>query len=185
MKTEAAAEQIGMNQQKFEELFSKYGKLVYRTALAATGNKQDAQDIQQDIFLRLIDQNNTLEHVSSPAGYLCVMSFNEAKMRFRARERRKHSDDDVEELKDPASEGNLCETDMQERLLEALAELPPEHAEMLMLWSAHGYTDAEIAEMLGKTRNAVAVTLHRAKAQLKELLELKREANNETRRHGH
>ena len=42
MKTEAAAEQIGMNQQKFEELFSKYGKLVYRTALAATGNKQDA-----------------------------------------------------------------------------------------------------------------------------------------------
>jgi RNA polymerase sigma factor (sigma-70 family) len=91
----------------------------------------------------------------------------------------------VEELKDPASDGNPGETDMQERLLEALAELPPEHAEMLMLWSAHGYTDAEIAEMLGKTRNAVAVTLHRAKAQLKELLELKREANNETRRHGH
>jgi RNA polymerase sigma-70 factor, ECF subfamily len=185
METGAAAQPGGMNQEKFEELFSKYGKLVLRTAYAATGNKYDAADIQQDIFLRLIDQNNTLEHVSSPAGYLCVMAFNEAKMRFRARERRKHSDDDVEELKDPASEGNLCETDMQERLLEALTELPPEHAEVLMLWSAHGYTDAEIAEMLGKTRNAVAVTLHRAKAQLKELLELKREANNETRRHGH
>jgi RNA polymerase sigma-70 factor (ECF subfamily) len=171
MKTETAAQQIGMNQQKFEELFSKYGKLVYRTGLAATGNKQDAQDIQQDIFLRLIDQNNTLEHVSSPQAYLCVMAFNEAKMRFRTLKRRKHSDDDVEELKDPAGDGDPGETDMQERLLEAIAELQPEHAEMLLLWSAHGYTDSEIAEMLGKTRNAVAVMLHRAKARLKELLE--------------
>jgi RNA polymerase sigma factor (sigma-70 family) len=92
-------------------------------------------------------------------------------MRFRTLKRRKHSDDDVEELKDPAGDGDPGETDMQERLLEAIAELQPEHAEMLLLWSAHGYTDSEIAEMLGKTRNAVAVTLHRAKARLKELLE--------------
>jgi RNA polymerase sigma-70 factor, ECF subfamily len=171
METGAAAQPGGMNQEKFEELFSKYGKLVLRTAYAATGNKYDAADIQQDIFLRLIDQNNTLEHVSSPEAYLCVMAFNEAKMRFRTRKRRKHSDDDVEEIKDPASDRNASENDMQERLLEALAQLPPEHAEMLLLWSAHGYTDAEIADMLGKTRGAVAVTLHRAKERLKGLLE--------------
>jgi len=42
-----------MNQQKFEELFSKYREVVYRTAYSVTGNKQDALDIQQDIFLRL------------------------------------------------------------------------------------------------------------------------------------
>jgi RNA polymerase sigma-70 factor (ECF subfamily) len=160
-----------MDQQKFEELFSKYGKLVFRTAYGATGNKYDAADIQQDIFLRLIDQNNTLEHVSSPEAYLCVMAFNEAKMRFRTRKRRKHSDDDVEELKDPASDQNAGVNDMQERLLEALAQLQPEHADMLMLWSVHGYTDAEIADMLGKTRNAVAVALHRAKERLKKLLD--------------
>jgi RNA polymerase sigma-70 factor (ECF subfamily) len=77
----------------------------------------------------------------------------------------------VEEIKDPASDRNAGENDMQERLLEALAQLPPEHAEMLLLWSAHGYTDAEIADMLGKTRGAVAVTLHRAKERLKGLLE--------------
>jgi|ERR1041385_3027512 DNA-directed RNA polymerase specialized sigma24 family protein len=93
MKTETVAQQIGINQQKFEELFSKYGKLVYRTSLAATGRKQEAQDIQQDIFLRLIDQNNTLEHVSSTQAYLCVMAFIEAEMRFRTLERRTHSDE--------------------------------------------------------------------------------------------
>ena len=39
-----------------------------------------------------------------------------------------------------------------------------------MLWADHGYTDAQIAGMLGKTREAVAVTMHRAKARLKELI---------------
>jgi DNA-directed RNA polymerase specialized sigma24 family protein len=41
---------------------------------------------------------------------------------------------------------------------------------MLVLWADHGYTDAQIASMLGKTRNAIAVTLHRARARLKELM---------------
>jgi RNA polymerase sigma-70 factor (ECF subfamily) len=170
MKTAAATQQSGMNQQKFEDLFSKYGRSVYRTALGATGDKQDALDIQQDIFLQLIDQGNMLDSVSSPEAYLCRMALNAARMKFRTRDRRKQSDDDTELLKDPASDGNPGGRDMQERLLEAMAELQPEDAELLMLWSVHGYSDAEIAGMLGKTRNAVAVALHRAKARLKELL---------------
>ena len=170
MKTEAATQQIGMNQERFEELFSKYRQVVYRTALGATGNKQDALDIQQDIFLQLIDQGNTLDHVSSPEAYLSRMALNEARQRFRTRKRRKHSDDDVELLKDPESDSNPGAQDLQERLLEAMAELQPDDADLLMLWSVHGYTDAQIAEMLGKTRNAVAVALHRAKSRLKELL---------------
>ena len=88
MKTEAATQQIGMNQEKFEGLFSKYRQVVYRTALGATGNKQDALDIQQDIFLQLIDQGNTLDHVSSPEAYLSRMALNEARQRFRTRKRR-------------------------------------------------------------------------------------------------
>ena len=59
---------------------------------------------------------------------------------------------------------------MQQRLLEAIAQLEPEHAEMLVLCYEHGYSDAQIADMLGRTRGAVAMTLHRARAQLKELM---------------
>jgi RNA polymerase sigma-70 factor (ECF subfamily) len=170
MKAGTAAQPSGMNQEKFEELFSKYGRVVYRTAYGATGSEQDALDIQQTIFLRLIDNGDTLERVSNPKAYLCRAALNEARQHFRTRKRRKHSDDDVELLKDPDSDRNAGVVNMQERLLEALAQLDPQHAEILMLWSVHGYTDAQIAEMLGKKRGAVAMAMSRAKARLKDLL---------------
>src|SRR5437899_1984314 len=157
MKPATATQKTRMNQEKFEELFSNYGKLVFRAAYGATGNEQDAMDIQQTIFLRLIDTGNTLQGVSNPAGYLCQMAFNEARQRFRTRTRRKESDDDVGVSKDPVTDRNAGEKDMHERLVEALAQLDPEHAELLMQWAVDGYSDAEIAEQLGKTRNAVAV----------------------------
>ena len=87
MKKAAATQQSSMNQQKFEELFSKYREVVYRTAYSATGNKQDALDIQQDIFLRLVDQGNTLDSISNPESYLCRMALNEARQKFRTRKR--------------------------------------------------------------------------------------------------
>ena len=185
MKTTGAAKQAGMKQEEFEKLFSAHRRMVYRAAYSVTGNKQDAQDVLQTLFLRLIDQGLTLESTTNPAGYLYRAAINEARQKFRTRKRQNHTDDDVEDLMDPAGDRNRGENDMRERLLEAMAQLEPEHAEMLMLWADHGYTDAQIAGMLGKTRGAVAVTLHRARARLRELMELmcgesKGEENSET-----
>src|SRR5262249_2824985 len=113
---------------------------------------------------------NTLESVSSPGGYLFRAAINEARQRFRTHKRRMLSDEDVELVHESENDCSAGEKDMQERLLEAMTELDDDDAELLHLWSVHGYTDAEIAEMLGKSRNAVAVGLHRAKSRLKGLL---------------
>src|SRR5207302_4172453 len=104
---------------------------------------------------RLIEQAETLESTANLAGYLYQTAVNEARQRFRSENRRNHTDDDVEFLLDPASARHAGQNDRLERLLEALAQLEPEHAEMLILWSVHGYSDAQIGEMLGKTRGAV------------------------------
>jgi RNA polymerase sigma-70 factor (ECF subfamily) len=170
MKTQAAAQQTGMKQQEFEKLFSEYRQMVFQAAYSVTGNKDDAQDVLQDVFLKLIDEGQTLEFATNPAGYLYRMAINKARERFRTQERRKETDDGLEALQDMADDGNQHEKDMRERLLKAIAQLEPAQAEMLVLWAEHGYTDAEIASMLGKTRNAVAVTLHRLRARLKELM---------------
>lgn len=170
MKTADAAKKNRMNQQRFEELFRKYGKLVFLTAKAMTGKKQDALDIQQTVFLNLIEQGETLETKSDPKGYLYRAAYKEALLRFRRQTRRKYTDDDVNLLPDPASDCNAAQQDMTERLLDAMAQLDPDHSQMLVLWAVHGYSDAEIAVTLGKTRGAVAVTMHRARARLKEIL---------------
>jgi RNA polymerase sigma-70 factor (ECF subfamily) len=159
-----------MKKQEFEKLFSKHGAMVYRAAYSVTGNKHDAQDVQQDVFLTLIDRGRTLEFTTNPAGYLFRMAINKALEKFRKRTRQNETDDGLESLQGAASDGNLRETDMRQRLLGAIAKLEPEHAEVLLLSIEQGYTDAEIADMLGKTRVAVAVTLHRVRERLKELI---------------
>jgi RNA polymerase sigma-70 factor (ECF subfamily) len=173
MKTTTAAQQTGMKQQEFEKLFSEHSAMVYRAAYSVTGNKHDAQDVLQDLFLTLIDHGLTLEFTTNPAGYLYRSAINKARERFRRQKRRKETDDGLEALENVAADGNQHEKDMRATLLQAIAQLEPEHAEMLMLWAEHGYTDAQIASMFGKTRNAVAVALHRARARLKEWMSSK------------
>src|SRR6266481_7799987 len=90
--TKAAPKQTGMNQQEFEELFCKYRQLVYRAAYTVTGRRQDAQDVLQTLFLRLLDQGFNQEFIKNPAAYLYQTAVNEARQMFRARKRRNHAD---------------------------------------------------------------------------------------------
>jgi len=168
--TTAVPKHTGMNEQEFEELFRKYRQLVYRAAYTVTGRRQDAEDALQTLFLRLLDQGFSLEFIRNPEGDLYRTAVNEARQMFRARKRRNHADDDVEALQDPETDRNAGHNHMQQRLLEAMAQLEPAHAEMLVLCYEHGYSDAQIADMLVRTRGAVAVTLHRGRARLKELM---------------
>ena len=167
-----AAQQTGMKQQDFEALFSKYRQLAYRGAYSVIGNKRDAEDALQSLFLKLIDQGFREDSVRDPEGYLYRAGANEARQMCRTRERRSrnHTDDDVEFLKDPATDRNRGEEAMRERLLDAMAKLEPEQADILLLWFDRGSSDTEIAGLLGKTRGAVAMMLHRAKERLKELM---------------
>jgi RNA polymerase sigma factor (sigma-70 family) len=167
-----AAEQTGMKQQDFEALFSKYRQVVYLAAKSVTGNKRDAEDALQSLFLKLIEQAFREDSVRDPAGYLYRAAANEARQMYRARERRtrNHTDDNLELVRDPQSNRSRGEEAMRDRLLDAMAKLEPEQADILLLWFERGYSDAEIAGLLGKTRGAVAMALHRAKERLKELM---------------
>src|SRR5438045_5743761 len=100
MKTTAVTQQTGMNQQEFERLFSEHRKTVYRAAYSVTGNKDEAKDVLQDVFLQLIDQGRTMELMTNPAGYLFRMAINEARQRYRTRTRLHESDDGLEPLQD-------------------------------------------------------------------------------------
>jgi len=178
MKMTTTTQETGMKQQEFEKLFSQHAEMVYRAAYSVTGNKHEAQDIQQDVFVMLIDQGRTLEFTKNPAGYLFRTAVNKALESFRKRKRRKETDDGLEPLLGVPSHGNPHQDDMRERLRLAIAKLEPEQIEILLLSVDYGYTDFQIAKMLGKTRNAVAVMLHRTRARLKEWICREREVEN-------
>jgi RNA polymerase sigma-70 factor, ECF subfamily len=147
----------------FEQLFQEHHGLVYRAAYRITGNAQDAEDVLQTLFLRLLHRGRPLDLNANPKGYLHRGAVNVALDIVRARRRTLSSDDS------PAESAASPATDrIQEMVAQALSELSPKLAELFVLKHVEGYENREIADLIGTSRGAVAVMLFRARVRLRK-----------------
>jgi len=157
-------------EREFEELFREHCQFVYRTAYSVTGNRQDAEDVLQSIFLKLLQRDYPSALMKRPRAYLYRAAVNLALNTVRSR-KHKNIAGDVELLEAPAPVGaDGTSENMRRNLLHAISRFKPRVVEVLVLRYEHNFSDAEIARMLGKSRGTIAVTLTRARARLKKLL---------------
>jgi len=159
--------------QTLEELFREHAQMIHRTAYVITGHRQDAEDVLQSIFVKLLQHGLAPEVRQQPARYLYRAAVNLSLNVLRARKRRRLVDGiDTLELPAPGEtrEHLRGRDERQERLTEAMAGLKPRALEILLLRYAHDYSDAEIAALLGTSRGTIAVTLYRIRRRLKTLL---------------
>jgi RNA polymerase sigma-70 factor, ECF subfamily len=155
--------------QEFEDLFNEHAQLVYRTAYGVTGRHEDAEDVLQTIFLRLIRRDLPPDLVRNPKAYLYRAAVNLSLDTLRLQ--RRHVLVDAAALSDlPAPAADLTDLAHHHRLYRAIAELKPEAAQILILRYVHGRSDAEIARMLGMSRGAIALRLFRSRVKLRKLL---------------
>ena len=149
------------------ELFIEHGEMVYRAALRLTGNRADAQDITQELFVRLPGAVRGFTGTAANfPGWLRRVAVRQALMHLRGgRRRREVSVESVSELTMPA-DGAL------ERLTISMAldRLSDDHRTVFLLKEVEGYDHAEIAELLGISTANSEVRLHRARRQLRNLL---------------
>ena len=160
--------------QEFEELFREHCQLVYRTAYGITGNRQDAEDVLQSIFLKLLQRDFSAEIKRNPSAYLHRAAVNLSLNVLRSRKREKVTDGvEIHEVPQRSTDdsASAAADEIHERLLDAIGSLKPRAVEILLLHYKHNYSDAEIAKMLGKSRGTIAVTLYRTRARLKKLME--------------
>ena len=155
---------------EFEEIFEQHYAMVYRTAYCVTGSAADAEDVVQSIFLQLLERRVSVDFMRNPKGYLYRAAANLSVNVVRARKRRAQIQT-VEHLAEsvPVDSANESE-ELHRTLYEAIAELPPKAAEILLLHYLHGCSDAEIAKVLGTSRGTIAVNLYRSRARLRKLL---------------
>jgi RNA polymerase sigma-70 factor (ECF subfamily) len=154
----------------FERLFRDHHAFVYRTAYSVTGRRQDAEDVVQTIFLRLLRRGLPEDVRENPKGYLHRAAVNVSLNVVRARKRQRTTSS-VEALRVIAPVADADPGDeMRGRLIKAMGDLRPRVVEMLVLRYEHDYSDADIARILGTSRGVVAVTLYRARARLKKAL---------------
>ena len=146
-----------------------HGAAVYRLALCRMQNIQDAEDVYQDVFLRLLDQDAADWDGEHLKAWLLRTALNRCADLHRFRLRR------------PAlpleSVLELAETDGPEdrtaaaELWEAVARLPEKLRIPVHLHYAEGYSTEEIAGLLDIPAATVRTRLRRARVRLRDLLE--------------
>ena len=154
----------------FDEIFRQHYQLIYRTAFGVTGRSEDAEDVLQTIFLRLLGRVIPPDLTKNPRAYLYRAAVNVSLNTIRARQRQVQIED-AERLAGPARLMDpALDHPTRQRLLDAISRLNSSAVEILMLRYVHNYSDAEIAKLLGTTRGTVAVSLYRSRARIRKLM---------------
>jgi RNA polymerase sigma-70 factor (ECF subfamily) len=154
---------------EFEAIFREHYDLVYGTAYGVTGKREDAEDVVQTVFLRLLRREMPAEVQKNRKAYLYRAAVNESLNIIRSRQRRRTTDLENVDVHADVSASERDEA-IHRKLYEAIGELKPKAAEILILRYVHEYSDAQIARLLGTSRGTIAVALYRSKARLKKIL---------------
>ncbi len=153
------------------ELAQLYGALVFKAAYRVLGDRAQAEDVQQDVFLRMIEKRP--DTVRSWPAYLSA-SASRAAIDLLRRHQRWRNLVPLWLVSLPANEDSVeahGEAGQRAaRLRTALARLSRREAQCFALRYIEGVAIAEIALMLALSENSVSVSLHRARQRLETLL---------------
>jgi RNA polymerase sigma-70 factor, ECF subfamily len=168
--------------QAFEKLVKQYDRQVFRIAQHITQNREDAEDVVQDAFLKAYEKLEQFQGNSKFYTWLVRIAVNESLMRLRRRRTGKmvSIDEDVEtdegsmprDLADwsPDPEQLYGQSELAEILRKTIQGLPPGFRIVFVLRDVEGLSTEETAETLGLSVPAVKSRLLRARLQLRERL---------------
>ena len=149
-----------MQQFEITRLYEAYGQDVFRLALSYLHNRQDAEDICHGVFLKLMETSVTLLTGKEKA-WLLKCTANACKNHLKAFWRQ-----NTQELDE-----NMVFTDSKDReLWSVVGSLPPKYRAVVHLYYYEGYSQEEIAQILGISRTAVQTRMSRARQQLEKEL---------------
>ncbi len=154
--------------EEFESIFREHSEFVYRTAYRVTGSAEDAEDVMQTVFLKLFRNLPPSDIRRKPRAYLYRAAVNTALNVVRSRQHQVLTDKSELFESDAPWRQSDRDADMHENLRMALAGLKPKAAEIFILRYVHGYSDAEIGELLGTSRGTIAISLFRSRSRLRK-----------------
>lgn len=148
---------------EYYHIVEEYSDMIFRIAYQHLFNSEDAKDVVQDVFVKLLKQKNgsfqDYEHLKA---WLIKVTINQChdykKLFFRKKTV------PLEDLEIPYEQE-------ERKVMEELYQLPKDYRDILYLHYYEGYTIKEIAKILGKKQNTVNSKLTRGRNRLKKILE--------------
>src|SRR6478609_4800344 len=166
----------------FEELVRRYDRNVFRIAQHITQNREDAEDVVQDAFLKAYENLAKFQEQSKFYTWLVRIAVNEALMRLRRRrpERTVSLDEDVRTEEDtvprevadwsPNPEQLYSQAEMKDILTRTIQGLPPSFRTVFVLRDVEGLSTEETADALGLSIPAGKSGLFGPRLKWRELL---------------
>ena len=139
----------------------RWGPAVYRLACAATGNRSDADDVFQEVFLRYHRSAPEFASEAHEKAWLLRVTANRTRSLLASPWRRRSV---------PLEDVYACSGPEESAVAEALAALPPGDRTLLHLYYYEGYRTEDLARLLGRKSATVRSQLTRARQKLARLL---------------
>lgn len=161
-----------MDQKHFPTFYEKNVKRIYRFLYYRVGgDKQMAQDLTQDVFLKAFQAFDRYDEKVSASAWIFTIARNHL-LNQLAKKRPQVSLDEIEnttwDREDWASHAELSYD--QKRMLQAMKQLPVDDAALLRRKHLEGWSFEEMAGEMGKTPGALRVQAHRAMRELRRIL---------------
>ena len=156
-------------QVRYEALVKALHGDLYRYAYWLCHEKQVAEDLVQETFLRAWRALDSLKDEKAAKSWLITILRRENARRF---ERKRFDMSEYEEASITDTKSVTTEQDLENHWLrDKISQLPPEYSEPLILQVLGGFSGEDIAAILDLNKNTVMTRLFRARNQLKEALE--------------
>lgn len=146
-----------------EAILGHFSHTVFSAAYAMVKNRQDAEDIAQDVFVSYIRTKPEFESAEHAKAWLLRVTINKSKSFFRSAWQQKTTGIEEDFPDVPFTQGELD-------VMDAVERLPQKYRRVIYLYYIEGYATNEIAKILELPQNTVLSQMARARKLLKNSL---------------
>jgi len=169
----------------FRTLVEQYQDLVYNTALGIVQNQSDAEDVAQEVFIQVFRSIGSFKSEAKLSTWIYRITTTRSLDLLRAKKSKKRfglltrlweteEESPVENISDFNHPGvSLERKEEAAQLMAAITQLPENQKVAFILHKLEGLSYLEIAEIMGNTLPAVESLMHRARLNLRKILEKK------------
>jgi len=166
------------NLRAFEELVSSYEKKIYNYCLRMTNSREDAEDLTQEVFVRVYKNIKSFKGGSQLSTWIyriahniCIDRYRKSKASVVSLNQPKGEDDEREidlPSGSPSPEEHVIRGEQQKLLLNCISRLKPEYQTVIILRDIQHFSYEEIAGILNLPLGTVKSHINRARAALRD-----------------
>jgi len=149
---------------EFIDIFNNYKNDIYRLVYSYTKNTYDADDITQNVFIKLYNNFNQFKDEVHIKKWLITVAINESKNLFLSAWKKK-----IYPMT-KSIENSLATNLENDEVLDTVLSLPKKYRIVIHLYYYEGYKVGEIANILKEKETTIQTRLSRAREKLKEIL---------------